>query len=324
MPDLLTLYAAADPDKPGVIEDGNVLTYGAFEARANQVAAALQQLGVRAGTKLVWCAQNSTEVVVIINAARKTGAVAVPLNYRLSTDEAAYVIDNSDATVVLFDVEQIGQLEGAVERCPKVTRWAAFHGPADQTPSWAEHLPSLADAQPTSEVEPLEGTEDSGGTMIYTSGTTGKPKGALRRGRPDAAASGAALVQLIGYQPGDVYLTTGPLYHSGPLGFMGIVQLMGGTIIVQRHFDAEDWLRLVDQYKVTTTFSAPTPLRRVVDLPEDVRKKYDYSSMSRSQSSATKCRCTTMVPPMSCTMPMKPSGPEWYSGPVVRYTSVGS
>ena len=92
MADLLTMYAQADPNKPGVIEDGNVLTYGEFEARANQVAAALQELGVKAGTKLVWCAQNSTEVVVLINAARKTGAIAVPLNYRLSTEEAAYVI----------------------------------------------------------------------------------------------------------------------------------------------------------------------------------------------------------------------------------------
>lgn len=103
MPDLLTMYAAAHPDKPGVIEDGNVVTYATFEARANQVAGALQQLGIKAGTKLVWCAENSTEVVLVVNAARKAGAVAVPLNYRLSSEEAAYVIDNSDATVVLFD-----------------------------------------------------------------------------------------------------------------------------------------------------------------------------------------------------------------------------
>jgi acyl-CoA synthetase (AMP-forming)/AMP-acid ligase II len=280
MPDLLTMYAAAHPDKPGVIEDGNVLTYAEFEARANQVAGALQELGVKAGTKLVWCAQNSTEVVIIVNAARKAGAVAVPLNYRLSTDEAAYVIDNSDATVVIFDVEQVDQLAEAVDRCPKVTEWAAFHGAAAQTPSWAKHLPSLADGKPATEVEPLEGTEASGGTMIYTSGTTGKPKGALRRGGANPE-TGGALVQMIGYEPTDVYLTTGPLYHSGPLGFMGIVQLMGGTIVVQRHFEAEDWLRLIDEHKVTTTFSAPTPIRRVVDLPKEVRDKYDYSSVKR-------------------------------------------
>ena len=81
--------------------------------------------------------------------------------------------------------------------------------------------------------------------------------------------------------PDDVYLTTGPLYHSAPLGFMLAVQAIGGSVVVQRHFDAEEWLRLVEKHKVTTSFSAPTPIRRVVDLPEEVRAKYDSSSMQR-------------------------------------------
>ena len=280
MPDLLSMYAAAHPDKDGVIEDGNVITYAEFEARANQVGHALQELGITAGTKLVWCAQNSTDVVVIVNAARKVGAVAVPLNYRLSSDEAAYVIDNSDAVLVLFDVEQVDQLAPCVDECPKVTRWLSFHGDASQSPSWADHLPDLVASQPDTAVEPLQGDQAQGGSMIYTSGTTGKPKGALRRGAASADDS-AQFLALVGYNPDDVYLTTGPLYHSGPLGFMGIVQALGGTIVVQRHFDAEDWLRLVQEHKVTTTFSAPTPIRRVVDLPADVRAKYDASSLAR-------------------------------------------
>jgi len=156
----------------------------------------------------------------------------------------------------------------------------SFHGATAQTPSWAGDLPTLAATQPDTEVEPIDGGQEVGGSMIYTSGTTGKPKGALRRGSASAEDS-AAFLALVGYQPGDVYLTTGPLYHSGPLGFMGIVQALGGTIVVQRHFDAEDWLRLVQEHKVTTTFSAPTPIRRVVDLPAEVRAKYDTSSLAR-------------------------------------------
>ena len=139
---------------------------------------------------------------------------------------------------------------------------------------------SCMSAAPVSGLAPVDGEPGQGGSMIYTSGTTGKPKGALRSAGANPE-TGAALMQLIGYVPDDVYLTTGPLYHSGPLGFMGIVQLLGGTVIVQRHFDAEDWLRLVDRHKVTTTFSAPTPVRRVVDLPAEVRQRYDYSSMKR-------------------------------------------
>ena len=68
-----------------------------------------------------------------------------------------------------------------------------------------------------------------------------------------------ALLALIGYTPDDIYITTGPLYHSGPGGFMGVAQALGQTVVLQRKFDPVDWLRLVDKYKVTSTFSAPTP-----------------------------------------------------------------
>jgi len=280
MPDLLTTYAAAHPGKDAVIEGDVVLSYADLERVANRMGNVLQDLGARAGDRVVWCGQNGWEVVGIVAASRKTGVVSVPLNYRLSSDEAAYVIDNCDATIVLFDAEQADQLAPCVERCPKVQHWVAYRCAAAAVPSWAVHLETAMETASEAEVEPMGGEAGDGGSMIYTSGTTGKPKGALRRTGPNAEVTGA-LVQLIGYKPDDVYLTTGPLYHSGPLGFMGIVQLFGGTVIVQRHFDAEDWLRLIEKHRVTTTFSAPTPVRRVVDLPEDVRARYDYSSMER-------------------------------------------
>ena len=88
--------------------------------------------------------------------------------------------------------------------------------------------------------------------MIYTSGTTGRPKGALRHGIADPVQLDAML-QLIGYTPGDIYLTTGPLYHSGPGGFMGVALALGETIVLQRKFDPEDWLRLVDTHRCSST-----------------------------------------------------------------------
>src|SRR3546814_10507536 len=119
--------------------------------------------------------------------------------------------------------------------------------------------------------------------MIYTSGTTGKPKGTVRRA--DGGASTAALLGIFGWTTEEVYLSTGPLYHSAPLGFMLAVQALGGSVIVQRHFDPEDWLRLVDRHRVTTSFSAPTPIRRVVDLPDEVRARYDTSSLTSDRKS---------------------------------------
>ena len=281
--DVLSTWAAAQPDAMAVVEGDVALTFAELNASANRMAAVLLDLGVEPGDPVVWCGQNGIEVVALVNATRKAGAVSVPLNYRLTPDEAAYVIDDSDAVVVLFDQEQADQLADCPERCPKVRHWVAFRATPDQVPSWAAHLEALAAEAPDADVAPRPGPV--GGSMIYTSGTTGKPKGALRRGGTNAEV-GAALVQLIGYEVGDVYLTTGPLYHSGPLGFMGIVQAMGGSVVLQRHFDAEGWLALVDRHGVTTTFSAPTPIRRVVDLPEEVRARYDYSSMRRMVANA--------------------------------------
>ena len=110
MPDLLTLYASTQPDKPAVIDDrpgkGIVTwTYAELEAEANRLANALASLGVGPGQKVIWCGPNSPQVVAVMNATRKIGAVAVPLNYRLTAEEAQYIIVHSDATAAYVDAE---------------------------------------------------------------------------------------------------------------------------------------------------------------------------------------------------------------------------
>jgi acyl-CoA synthetase (AMP-forming)/AMP-acid ligase II len=273
-PDYLALHAAARPDDTAVIEGDTRLTLDEFNRLVNRYGNVLRAHGVRAGEKVLWVGQNGIEVVAINHAARKVGAVCVPMNYRLAPEEAQYVIDNCDAVVVLYDVEQTAQLEGAREACPTVRSWLSFRT--------GDLEAAAADA---SEDEPEREGDDpaAGTTMIYTSGTTGKPKGTVRRTAPPGGGgtAGSSLVGIVGWVPGDVYLSTGPLYHSAPLGFMLVVQALGGSVVVQRHFDPEEWLRLVEQHRVTTSFSAPTPIRRIVDLPEEVRAKYDTSSMQR-------------------------------------------
>ena len=114
--------------------------------------------------------------------------------------------------------------------------------------------------------------------MIYTSGTTGKPKGALRS-RTDAALTGALLIELDYLHPDGVHLTTGPLYHSGPLAFATVAWQLGHLLVVLRRFDASAWLRLVRDHRVTSTFTAPTQLKRIVSLPDDELATADLSSM---------------------------------------------
>ncbi|MEV4000777.1 AMP-binding protein [Actinomadura sp. NPDC049753] len=274
--DPLAAMAAAAPSKIAVVEDERRLTYPEFNTLVNRYANLLVEHGVRAGTKVVWCGRNSTEVVALISALRKCGAVGVPLNYRLTPEETTYVVENADAALVVFDAEQAPQLEAARGRAAGVRAWLAW---GSAPPDWASSLDALADRSPGAEPVARGADPAAGTSMFYTSGTTGKPKGVVR-GEPDPALV-LGLVGEIGFEPGDVYLTTGPLYHSGPMSFMLIVQLMGGTVVVMRDFDPERWLDLVERHRVTTTFSAPTPIRRVVDLPEETIRRRDLSSLRR-------------------------------------------
>ena len=278
MPDTLSVYAQSQPDKPGIIDDkpdGTVVmwTYAELEAQSNRVANLLVSLGAGPGTKVLWCGPNSPEVVAVMNATRKIGAVAVPLNYRLTPQEALYVINHSDAEVAYVDCEHVPMVAALRGQLAGVRHIIAVGGPAP------DGLLTDADIAATSADAPDVGdAAGAGGTMIYTSGTTGKPKGAVRPGPPDPEVLGA-LLNLFGYRPDDIYITSGPLYHSGPSAFMGAGLLYGQTIIVQRKFDAEDWLRLVDTYKATSTFSAPALIRMICALPTEVKDRYGRSSM---------------------------------------------
>ncbi len=277
-PDFLAVYAQVQPDKPAAIDDrkgGAVAawSYAELNRQANRLANAMQGLGVRPRDKLVWCGQNSLGVVRVMHATRKLGATAVPLNYRLSPEEMAYVTDNCDAVAIYTDAEFADAFAKIRSEIPKVRHVLVFDGAPAQGQLAVEKL--LADG---SDAEPVIELAEAAGTMIYTSGTTGKPKGALRSGAGDPEQT-RRMLELIGYGPSDVYLTCGPLYHSGPGGFMGIAAALGNTVVVQRKFDPEDWLRLVDQYRVTSTFSAPTPIRMICNLPAEVKARYDRSSM---------------------------------------------
>lgn len=304
--DLLTGHAANQPDKTAVIDDRangdvRICTYAELEDRANQLAHVIAAHGVESGSKVVWCGQNSIGLVEMINATRKVGATAVPLNYRLSDEEAAYVVDHCDATVVYVDADYAPLFERIRAELPKVEHILVFDGAA---PAGMIAVDPLVEAAST-ETYAVEGDgTDNSTTMIYTSGTTGKPKGALRRTTRDPQ-QGAALLQHIGYSPDDIYLTTGPLYHSGPGGFMAIGLAMGQTIVLQRKFDPVDWLRLLTTYKATTTFSAPTPIRMICNVPDDVFAQYDTSSMrvmianAAPWSYALKQLYVTKLPPES-------------------------
>jgi len=279
--DLIAAQAARQPHRPALIEDERSLTWEQFFRTRNRLAHALAGLGIGAGQHAIVYAHNALENLVVGAALRALGAIGVPMNHRLTAEEVAYILDNADATAVFVGDAFLPMAE-RVRGAARVKHWITLG--AERRP-WAEALDDLL-AQ--GDEAPPPAPPAMGGSMVYTAGTTGKPKGALRR-VTDPKAILPRLAALDCLDPAQVHLVAGPLYHSAPGGFALYAQMVGGTVVVMRKFDPQEALRLVERHRCTTTFMAPTLLKRIVDLPAEVRARYDVSSMRSLVIAAAPC-----------------------------------
>ncbi|MCZ6617130.1 MAG: AMP-binding protein, partial [Gammaproteobacteria bacterium] len=206
MTDILTVLSERHPDKTAVIDDrtdGTLTcwTFEELESRANKLAHMLLAFDVEPQTRVLWCGQNSAQIVAFTNACRKVGVTAVPMNYRLSADEAAYIVDNSDALVIFADAAYGKLFADISDQIPQAREVVIFDGPAlagqHQAESLTAHTPDTPPGNRPSNTNTL--------TMIYTSGTTGRPKGAVRKGRDVDLTQ--RMLKIFGNVAQDVYLT---------------------------------------------------------------------------------------------------------------------
>ena len=281
--DFLSALARRTPDKLAAIDDrpdGTLLrfSFADLEELSNRLANGLRDAGVRAYDRIGWCGRNSFHVLAFVHAARKLRATSVAINYRFTEQETAFVLEDSDAVAVWIDAEFAAHFEAARRAAPKLHTVVVFDGEALPNQLGADAFVAAASPEPP-EAEDPEGEPPL--AMHYTSGTTGRPKGAIRRAmaRSTNAKELPNALDLMGYGEDEIYLTAGPLYHSGPGDMATLSTMRGNTVVLQRQFDAEDWLRLVDTYRVTSIYAAPTPIRRACRLPEEVKARYDRSSI---------------------------------------------
>ena len=280
--DLLARHALAHPDTPALVEGDRRLSWREYHEARNRLAHALGDLGLIAGEHVVLYAHNSIEVLIASAAARALGLIPVPMNHRLTAEEVAYILDDSDAAAIFVGDAFVPMIERVRADAPRLRHFVLL---GDERRPWGLPLRELiARGGP----EPIAVPPGLGGSMIYTAGTTGKPKGALRRAS-DPTALLPRLAALNCVAPDDVHLVAGPLYHSAPGGFALYAHVLGQTVVVMRRFDAEDALRTIARHRCTTTFMAPTLLKRLVDLPDEVRGRYDVSSMRSIVVAAAPC-----------------------------------
>jgi long-chain acyl-CoA synthetase len=286
----LVAHAHVRPDKIALVCRDRTTTYGELNAAVNRLARVLAARGVGAGTRVALMLRNSPLFFEVGQAAAKLRATVVPINFHLKHEEIAYILNDSEARVLVFADEFQREIAGAA---PDVTAPAREHllmaGEGPVPPGVALLADATAGMDPA---EPPMSTARSGfNVMVYTSGTTGRPKGVLHPAVEPEQAYQAQLVlaQTWGFRTDDVHLLVGPAYHTAPGAYSLVHLFLGATIVVMPVSDAEEMLRSIERYRVTTVHMVPANFIRILDLPEATRRRYDVSSLRRVLHAAAPC-----------------------------------
>jgi long-chain acyl-CoA synthetase len=277
---LSAYWATQHPDRVALRSAHGDRTLAEIDATANRLVRAWRARGVQPGDGVALMCANRPEFVEVAAAAQRSGQTLTTVNWHLTGDEAGYIVDDCEATVFVADARFRDIAEAAAKLAPKLKARIAVGGEIAGFERWDDVLDGL-------DGTPCEAPQ-LGGIMLYTSGTTGRPKGVRRV--PDARASInlALLTQYDGEK--HVHLCTGPLYHAAPLAFsLACPAAMGVPIVLMDGWDAEETLALVERHRVTHTHMVPTMFHRLLSLPDDVRARYDVSSLRYILHGAAPC-----------------------------------
>ncbi|HVV12702.1 acyl-CoA synthetase [Amycolatopsis sp.] len=279
----LTRLAGELGGKPAIVmgATGATLTYRELEARSNRIARLFRDRGLRPGDHIALLFGNTLEVFPVVWAAQRCGLLYTPVNWHLAESEAAYIVENCEARLLVSEVD----LEPLA---------SAIAGGLDRlvTGGHVDGVASLDDAAASFPDDPVE-DETEGCYMLYSSGTTGRPKGILPELPEAPFGTGLPIDHLMagrfGFGRDTVYLSPGPIYHAAPLGWTTGTVRNGGTVVVMEKFDAEDTLRLIERYGVTHGQFVPTMFVRMLKLPAETRRRYDVSSLRVVVHAAAPC-----------------------------------
>ena len=304
------IHAKNNPDKPAYImgSTGETVTYGELDARSNQGAHLFRSLGIEKGDSIALFMDNTARYYEVLWAAQRSGLRFTAISSKLTAGEVEYIVKDCEAKALVCSK---GVADVALQVAPLIAGVKLFMVDGAEGP-----YASFEDARAKFPQTPIA-DEGQGGAMLYSSGTTGRPKGVKRAVTGDTpidAPNGLAMMgqMLYGWTPDSVYLSPAPLYHAAPLGWSMAVQALGGTVVLMERFDPEESLRLIEQHKVTTAQWVPTHFVRMLKLPEDVRARYDVSSLNQVFHAAA-----------PCPVPIKEQMIAWW-GPIISEYYAGT
>jgi len=272
------------PRKTALIFEDKRISYRDLDAKVNKVANMLLGLGLERKDRVAILCGNRNEYIETAMACARIGMAWVPLNSRFVESEIEYVVNNSEAKAIVCGEKYAAIVHRTVLNLKSVTASTCIVI-GDNVPSG---MVNFQDAVNRADgTTPSVRAEETDILYVgYTSGTTGFPKGALI---PQRNRVIAALMWGLEYGLGsdDITLFASPFYHSAPMTFALLHLYMGGTICIMPSFKEEEALMLIEKEKVSNAFLVPTMLGRILNLPSEVKDKYDTSSLRTIISAAS-------------------------------------
>ncbi|MCP2321191.1 fatty-acyl-CoA synthase [Nocardia amikacinitolerans] len=259
------------PDRVALADERGELTYRELDEQSTAVARGLHAAGITEGTVIGVLARDHRGLIMSMIAAGKLGARIALMNTGFAKPQFAEVCVREKVRAVLHDSEFLGLLDALPADLPRYLTWV---DEGAQLPEGAQTFDDLIAANST---EPLPAPSKPGGFIILTSGTTGLPKGAPRTKVTPMAT--AQFVDRIPFQKFGTMVIVSPIFHSTGLGTWLVGTVLSNKIVMRRRFDAEATLKMVSDHKADMLVAVPTMLHRMVELPEEVRAKYDTSSL---------------------------------------------
>ena len=266
---------------------GETVTYRELDGRSNRLAHLFRSRGLKRLDHYAIFMENNGRYLEACGAGERSGLYFTCVNSYLTASELAYIVNNSRSRILITSLAKLDVAREALKECPTVELCIVANGPSE-----SDRIVGLEEATAGLPATPIA-DESIGTAMLYSSGTTGRPKGILRP-LPEQPPEQQLpmfdfLEKLWQYREGMIYLSPAPLYHSAPQAAVNLTVRVGGTAIIMEKFDPEQYLALIETWGVTHSQLVPTMFSRLLKLPEEVRKRYDLSSLEIAIHAAAPC-----------------------------------
>ena len=269
--ELLTITSAIVPEREAIVFDGNRMSFGELADRVNRLTNALGELGVGPGDRIAVMQVNCNEHIESYFAAAKLDAIFVPINFRARAEELTFMLNDSGVKVIILGQRYQDMLRSIKGDLTTVEHQITLEGPGDGFLFYDELLENASDEERSPSAD-----DDDTTIIMFTAGTTGTPKGVMLSHNSFSSYI-LANVDPVDMGTAEKNILTVPLHHIAGIQAVMAAIYGGRTLVLQRQFDEEGWMQLVQEEQVNRAMMVPTMLKRLMDQP--TFKDYDLSSL---------------------------------------------